>query len=215
MTNPNVFTLAAEDSPTLLPLLRSRPELAPSQDSHGYSLLHAAASYNHLDLLRALISDFHVNINLKDEDGETALFVVETVEAAQMLCEEFKIDQTIRNEEGETAEEKILHEGDFTAIADYLRTHNASENDSEIVHVHGDSRHPPPLPPNVKMQVGTLEDPEVLGEVSDPSLRRRIEELAGREDFQDEDGQRQLKQLVKDAVMSVNSEERDVRPRFE
>ena len=156
-----------------------------------------------------------MDVNLKDEDGETALFVVETVAAAQLLYEELKIDQTIRNQEGETAAEKILHEGDFTAVSDYLRICNAIGDTSHTGLVNGDSRDPPPLPPNVKMQVGTLENAEDLGEVADPSLRQRIEELAGREDFQNEDAQRQLKELVKDAVASVNGEERDVRPRLE
>ena len=215
MTSPNVFTLAAENSPRLQALLRSQPELASSQDPHGYSLMHAAASYNHLDLLRTLVSEFHVDVNTKDEDGETALFVTETVEAAQLLCEELKIDQNIRNAEGETAGEKILQEGDYTAIADYLRAHSASGTASDIDHRNGDNGRAPPLPPNVRMQVGTLEDPEALGEVADPSLRRRIEELAAREDFQGEDGQRQLRELITDAVKEVSREEREVRPRLD
>ena len=215
MTEPNLYLLAAENSPSLLPLLQSRPELASSQDSTGYSLLHAAASYNFLDLLRALVLDFHVDVNLRDEDGETALFVVETVKAAQVLCEELKINQDIKNAAGETAKESILHEGDFQTIADYLSIQNASGNTSDMGQVNGDTTHPPPLPPNVKMQVGTLEDPEALGEVADPLLKQRIEELAGREDFQDEDGQRQLKDLITDAVRGVNNGDRNVRPRLE
>ena len=215
MANTNPFSLAAENSPRLLPLLRSQPQLASSQDAHGYSLIHAAASYNHLDLLRTLISEFHVDVNIKDEDGETALFVVETVEAAQILCEELKIDQSIKNTEGETAEQRILQEGDYMVIADYLRIHNASGNTSGTVYTNGDKVHPPPLPSNIRMQIGTLEDPETLGEVADPALRQRIEELAAREDFQEEEGQRQLRELITDAVRGVSSEEREVRPRLE
>ena len=130
MSTANPYTLAAENSPRLLPLLRSQPSLASSQDAHGYSIVHAAASYNHLELLRTLISEFNVDVNMKDEDGETALFVVETVEAAQLLCEELQIDPSIRNAEGETAEEKILHEGDYTVIG---RVFEATECDSEII----------------------------------------------------------------------------------
>ena len=215
MTSPNPFTIAAENNPRLLPLLRSQPELAATQDAHGYSLLHAAASYNHLDLLRSLVSEFHVDVNIKDEDGETALFVVESVEAAQMLCEELKVDQNIRNGEGETAQEKIMQEGDFTAIADYLRIHTASGTGSEAVSRKSGTERTPPLPPNVKLQVGTLEDPEALGEIADSPLRQRIEELAARDDFQGEDGQRQLKELITDAVKVVSGDGRDVRPRLE
>ena len=78
---PNPFLLAADNSPELLPLLRENPALASAQDDHGYSLIHAAASYNHLNLLRTLVRELHVDVDLKDEDDETALFVVETPDA--------------------------------------------------------------------------------------------------------------------------------------
>lgn len=215
MANINPFTLAAENSPRLLSSLRSQPQLASFQDAHGYSLLHAAASYNHLDLLRTLVSEFHVDVNMKDEDGETALFVVETVEAARILCEELHIDRSIKNAEGVTAEEKIMHEGDYPVIAEYLHAPSASNNTLGIASTNGATEHLPPLPPNVRMQVGTLEDPEALGEVADPALRRRIEELASRDDFQGEEGQRQLRELITDALRGVSGEEREVRPRLQ
>jgi ankyrin repeat protein len=100
MAQNNPFLLAAENSPRLLPLLRSNTSLASKQDDHGYSLLHAAASYNHVELLRSLVNEFQVYINLKDEDGETCLFVTETVLIAQCLVEEFHIDVEVRSDEG-------------------------------------------------------------------------------------------------------------------
>src|ERR1700749_4309002 len=106
MAQPNTFLLAADNSPQLLPLLRAHPELASGQDDHGYSLLHAAASYNHLDLLRTLVREFKVNVNLRDEDDETALFVVETVDAAKMLVEERCIDAMPKCADGATAQQK-------------------------------------------------------------------------------------------------------------
>lgn len=118
----NPFLLAADNSPALLPLLRENPSLASEQDSHGYSLVHAAASYNHLDLLRTLIREFNVDVNLRDEDDETALFVVETVEAARALVEELGADITIKGSEGYTAFQKIVEEGDFPEVAEYLKT---------------------------------------------------------------------------------------------
>lgn len=44
------------------------------------------------------------------------------------------------------------------------------------------------------------------GEAPDPEFRRRIEELAAREDFQGEEGQAQLKALVEDAVGGLRNE---------
>lgn len=219
MANQNPFTLAADDSAHLLPLLRSNPSLASWQDAHGYSLPHAAASYNHLDLLRILVTEFHVDVNIKDEDGETPLFVVETVEAAQCLLEDLKADPTIKNAEGMTAEEKIQAEGDNITIADFLRESRLREpaGSSESQHPQSNGDHPPPLPPNVKLQLGSLQDEESLGDSSqvDPDFRRRIEELAAREDFQGEEGQQQLRELITDAIRGAGSSDRDVRQRQE
>jgi hypothetical protein len=209
----NPFLLASDNDPRLLPLLRANPSLASSQDDHGYSVMHAAASYNHLELLRTLVNEFQVSIDLKDEDGETALFVVETVDCAKLLVEEIHADITIRNHEGKTAREKVVEEGDFPEVAVYLRVKeleaqvNGVRNEAATNGVHL----PPSLPEGVSVNIGSMAPGEV-GEVVDPEFRQRIEELAAREDFQSEEGQRQLRELVTEALRGeVN--ERDVRQR--
>ena len=220
MATPNPLIFAAENSPQLLPLLRSNPSLASLQDEHGYSLLHAAASYNHLDLLRALVNEFNVDVNIKDEDAETPLFVVETVEAARLLIDELGADPKIRSKEGMTAEDKIREEGDFTTIADFL---SESRLQSVLVAGHrpqesppvSDADRPPPLPPNLKMQMGTLEEEGDLGDASeaDPDVRRRIEELATKEHFKGEEAQKQLRELIADVIRGAGRDEREVRQR--
>src|SRR3954453_12366083 len=127
MAQSNPFLLAAENSSNLLPLLRSNTSLASKQDEHGYSLLHAAASYNHIELLRSLVNEFQVDVNLKDEDGETCLFVTETVPIAQCLVEELHTDLEARNDEGMTAAQKIVQEGDFPDVAIYLQSISEGE----------------------------------------------------------------------------------------
>ena len=129
MSELNPFLLAANTpspDPRLLPLLRSKPDLASKQDPHGYSLLHAAASYNHLDLLRTLVTELRVDVNLIDEDGETCLYVAESLDVAKCLVEELSIDITIKNEEEMTALEKFESEEEFPEIADYLRSLSAA-----------------------------------------------------------------------------------------
>jgi ankyrin repeat protein len=208
---PNQFLLAADNSPSLLPLLRSDPTLASSQDEHGYSLLHAAASYNHLDLLRTLVNEFHVDVNLKDEDGETALFVVETVDCAKMLLEELHASISIRGNDGTSALEKITEEGDFPEVAVYLRV---KELEAGVARVDENSEaNPPPVPEGVQINIGTLAPEEIGDEVVDQEFKRRIEELAAREDFQGEDGQTQLRELITEAVRGDIGMERGVRRR--
>ena len=221
---PNVLALAAENPPTLLPHLRSNPLQATEQDEHGYSLLHAAVSYNHMDLARSLKAEFDIDPNIADEDGETALFVAESVGAAQCLLEDVGTDPAVKSAEGMTAEEKIRSEGDFVAVADYLMEHRLERNGasgnnasrSEDGTTNGtEASQPPPLPPGVQLRVGSLEDEQNLGEVADPELRRRIEELASRDNFQGEDGQRELRELITDAVRGVSEDQRNVRSRTE
>ena len=227
MATLNPLLLAADNDPRLLPLLRSHPALASLQDVHGYSILHAAASYNHLDLLRQVVSDFHVDPNLKDEDGETPLFVVETLQAAQVLVEELGIDMTIKNTDGLTAEQKILAEGDFLPVSDFLREKRAQQGiNPQASEVSADLSptnpfnisDPPQLPRNLNVSVGTMDEEDASGETAaNPEYRRRIEELATREDFQEEAGQRQLRELITDIVRDHRAEniDRDVRQRLD
>ena len=216
---PNIFTLTADNSPQLLSILHSNPSLASAQDHHGYSLIHAAASYNHLDLLRTLVNEYHVEPNVRDEDGETALFVVESVESAQCLLEELGADLMVKNDEGMTAEEKIRAEGDYPTIADFLRESRIVGAPAvEDTQPTEEGSHPPPLPPNVKVHLGTMEDSEAIGEGTepDPEFRQRIEELAARDDFKGEEGQKQLRNLITDAIRGAGREDqRQVRPRLE
>ncbi|KAK5091123.1 hypothetical protein LTR05_001303 [Lithohypha guttulata] len=204
MAEHNPFLLAANTpdlDARLLPLLRSKPELASAQDSHGYSLLHAAASYNHIDLLRALVNEFHVDVNLRDEDDETCLFVAESVEVARCLVEELNVDTAAQNEDGQTAREKIESEDDYPEVAAYL-----SQGSSAIREV-SQNAHPPPLPPNVRLNIGSqIPEEEANAQEPDPEFRRRIEELASRENFHTEEGQRELRDLITDAVRDVSND---------
>lgn len=218
-TSNNPFLLAADNSPQLLPLLRANPPLASAQDDHGYSLVHAAASYNHLELLHTLVTELCVPVDLKDEDGETALFVCETVEAARILVEELHADTNVKGTEGETAREKIEEDGDFPEVAAYLRqiedrngrTQNGEANGGELA---GNMlNNTPPLPEGVSINIGTMTPEDVGADVVDPEFKRRIEELAAREDFQGEEGQRQLRELITEAIRGQVGQERDVRRR--
>ncbi|KAI0139890.1 ankyrin repeat-containing protein [Hypoxylon sp. NC0597] len=211
-TNP--FILAADNSPALLPLLRENPNLASEQDSHGYSLVHAAASYNHLDLLRTLIREFNVDVNLRDEDDETALFVVETVEAARLLVEELGADITIKGSDGYTARQKIAEEGDFPQVAEYLQSKEESSHAQTLLNgVNGNTGAVPPLPEGLNISVSTIA-PAEEGELEvDPEFRRRIEQLAERDDFHSDAGQAELRRLVQDAIAERNLADRNVRSR--
>lgn len=221
----NPFLLAADNPAAVVPLLREHPELASQQDEHGYSLIHAAASYNHLDLLRALVNDFSVPVDLRDEDRETGLFVVETVEAARCLVEELKLDRTITNDDGQTAREKIQEEGEFPLVAEYLTgleqglaavVNGAATNGGGADVTAAPPMELPPVPEGLAVTVGTMSEPQEVVDLPDPEFRRRIEQLAEREDFHTPEGQAELRRLVQDAIAGEDlAEDRNVRQRQE
>lgn len=218
MSRPNLYILAADNPAAVLSALQTDSSQASCQDEHGYSLLHAAASYGHIDLLRALVQEYHVNPNLTDEDGETCLFVAETLEIAKCLVEELGTDPKHTNDESLTAQETIQSDGSFPEIAAYLGQVTGNDT-SEAAQSLRDVHAPPPLPPNISVNLGTVSEQEVNGEAGeiDPEFRRRIAELAAREDFHSEEGQNQLRALVTDAIRGVGAEtqDRDVRRRTE
>ncbi|TGJ80659.1 hypothetical protein E0Z10_g8095 [Xylaria hypoxylon] len=213
----NPFLLAADNSPALLPLLRENPALAAQQDEHGYSLIHAAASYNHLDLLRALVQEFNIDVNIRDEDEETALFVVETVDAAKVLVEELGAELTIKGSDGYSARQKITVDNEFPDVAEYLKLKEAEQARDLPNGVNGepvqDGSDVPPLPEGLNVSFSTITPAEDNENEVDSELRRRIEELAQRGDFHSDEGQAALRQLVQDAIADENLTDRNVRPR--
>ena len=218
MANP--FHLIAESNiPAVLSLLQTQPSLINTADAHGYTLLHAAVSYNHISLIRHLVSDLQANVNIRDEDGETPLFFAESVEMAKVLVEELGAEIHLRNEDGLDPAEKMEDDGDCLLVAAYLRDVLANRHTGNADGVHQQQQSSvqplPPPPPNVEITVGTMTVPEEGGGetrdgdnnnqgtaavVVDEEFKRRIERLAARDDFRDVEGQKELRTLVTEAV---------------
>ncbi|RKK52502.1 hypothetical protein BFJ69_g9292 [Fusarium oxysporum] len=71
----------------------------------------------------------------------------------------------------------------------------------------------PHPPEGMKVTVGTMDETTDIPEEIDPEFRRRIEELAQRDDFNTPQGQAELRKLVEDAVLGEGGvgDERNVR----
>lgn len=226
ITIDRLLNLVPDSPDTVINQLREHPELASQQDSHGYSLLHAATSYGHIQLAQSLIKDFNVDTNIADEDGETALFNAETIEMAkELLVLGVSIDA--KNSEGQTAAEKLDDEDEQPMVATFLRQAAGGSSVEEAANVVAQTggaansamaqagtngvddpasvHAPPPLPGNVKVNVGTMDAGEA-GEEPDPEIRRRIEELAARPDFQTEEGQAELRKLVTEIISGFSQD---------
>lgn len=99
----NIWLSASDnDTASVLAHLALDSSLVNAHDENGYTPLHAAASYAHIDLLRLLCTKYGGNINVRDFEGDTPLYVAESVEVAKVLVEELGADWRGRNEEGLT-----------------------------------------------------------------------------------------------------------------
>lgn len=104
MVRNNIWIAAADgDESAVLEFLSQDPSAVNSLDENGYTVLHAATSYSHIPLLKKLVLEHGGNVNIEDHDGDTPLFVAETVEVARVLVEELHADPNHRNESGLTA----------------------------------------------------------------------------------------------------------------
>lgn len=140
--------------------------LSPNaKDENGYTPVHAAASYGHMDLLRYLI-DKGGDINVTDEDGDTALHTVEELDVAKKLVEEFKADFKAKNAEGQTPFEKLQEEDEFPELIHYLAGLQGIVLDTPTAVSDGKEM------PDVKYSFENEADTE-----ADPEKKKQIEEI--------------------------------------
>src|ERR1700761_4669216 len=119
-TIDKLLQLVPDAPDSVLSQLRTWPHLASQQDAHGYSLLHAATSWESKNLLKALVEEFKVDPNIKDESEETCLFNAESVDfAKELLSLGVTIDAC--NNEGQTAADYLDDEDEAPQVAAYLR----------------------------------------------------------------------------------------------
>lgn len=88
-------------------------------DPQGYTAIHAAASYNHIDLLNYLFT-IGGNPNVQDHDGDTPLHHCEDVETARLLVSH-GADWNLKNNDGFSPASYIIEEGEFPELGKYLQ----------------------------------------------------------------------------------------------
>lgn len=159
----NVWIAAADNNlPKVKEYLASKLFTANSKDDNGYTPLHAAAEYTHLDLLKYLVEQ-DGNVNVQDNDGDTPLHACETVEAASVLLD-LGAQLDIRNNEGLTPLEKAEEENDFPELIRFLRLRCGKPLDGEES-----------IPENVNLSIGS-QDAEIPLQVSEEQ-RARLNEI--------------------------------------
>jgi ankyrin repeat protein len=101
------------------------------QDDNHYTLLHAAASYGQVAVVRFLLQPQHnlplSFINATDHDGDTALHYATNVETAKLLVQDGKINTSQSNANGKTALQAKQEELD-----ELLQDEEQDEDDEEV-----------------------------------------------------------------------------------
>ncbi|KAK6460848.1 ankyrin repeat-containing domain protein [Scheffersomyces coipomensis] len=138
----NIWIAAADNQRKVVESYIESGDLTPNaKDPNGYTPIHAAASYGHINLLQYLIEQGG-DINIQDNEGDTPLHHVEDVKTAKYLIEELKANDKIKNSDGLTAAKYIEDDDEFPEVAQYLlslaydkpsETSEANHNSSSIL----------------------------------------------------------------------------------
>ncbi|EJD49733.1 ankyrin [Auricularia subglabra TFB-10046 SS5] len=160
-----------------------------AHDPNSYTPMHAAASYGHTDILEYLIQKGACgNVNITDDDGDTPLFTVESVELAQWLVAH-GADHRHRNAEGLRPADHLAE--DFPVVANYLLS------------LEGPNA--PPLAPLPQSQPTNEQEQHFAGQVSEELTRSLIQRAQALRDahpeMDDAEIERELVQLVGRTVL--------------
>ena len=107
-TDENIWIASSDGDVARVQQLVGEGVSVNAQDEHGYSPLHAAVSYGHVELAELLIS-MGALVDIEDGDGDTPLLYCEEPEVFELLLKH-GADQTKRNHEGEGIFEKVIED---------------------------------------------------------------------------------------------------------
>ncbi|GAA5898637.1 ankyrin repeat domain-containing protein [Sporobolomyces salmoneus] len=178
----NIWLAAGEGKLDAVKQFIEQDNVSPNAlDDNHYSPLHAAASWNHPEILSYLVEKGG-DINITDDDGETPLFVVETVGMARMVVE-LGGNPSHRNEEGMTAAQQLQEE--YPHIAVYLRTISGESSTTATTDENATEGDPNLDAPTDELMaaVRTIMEASQRGELSeaetDEKLREVVEQIVG------------------------------------
>ncbi|KAL6942573.1 hypothetical protein ACO0QE_003752 [Hanseniaspora vineae] len=119
----NIWIAASDGRQDLVENYLANGLSAVAKDPNGYTPMHAAASYGHLQLLEFLVNKHNGDINVRDEDGDTPLHHVEDAATAKFVIEQLHADPNLRNNEHLTALDNLLQDSDSDPqLVEYLKS---------------------------------------------------------------------------------------------
>ncbi|CDO93129.1 unnamed protein product [Kluyveromyces dobzhanskii CBS 2104] len=98
----NIWIAASNGETETVEKFINAGQTANDKDDNGYTPVHAAAAYGHIDLLKTLVQKYQGDVNIRDSDDDTPLHHCEDATTARVLIEELKADYGLSNNEGRT-----------------------------------------------------------------------------------------------------------------
>lgn len=196
----NIWVAAADNElKTVVEYLDSGKFTLNSKDPNGYTPIHAAASYGHVDLLRLLISRGG-DINIQDNEGDSPLHHVEDLNTAKIMISEFNADYKLKNNDGQTPADYIEEDDEHPELVIYLRSlahDNPSHNDSQVDQDSFLASLPAPGNIDGHQIRYTMQNDELADciEIDEETRRKRIEAI-----LESENPEEALRDLVRNAV---------------
>ncbi|KAF9182436.1 hypothetical protein BGZ51_004740 [Haplosporangium sp. Z 767] len=168
-----------------------------AQDEFGYSPLHGAASYRHKELIEYLLEN-GADVNIQDPEGDSPLFVCETVDIAQMLIKA-GADATHVNDNDMTAAENAEEE-EWSEVAHYLRELTGVPHpDNDADELENDMAH-------LMVEKDDEESESDEEDSSEDSFKNRIEAIMKATEADGKDRDDELKAVVSEMLAAAGPE---------
>lgn len=201
----NIWVAAADNKIDLVKSLIESGRYSPnSADPNGFTPIHAAASYGHLDLLRYLLQNGG-NVNIQDGDGDTPLHHIENLEVAKVLISEFNADYSIKNNEGLNVREYHIQEDEFPELIQFFSLMDQSNGSGTSINTSSEL-----TLPNGEVVKAFLNGDNMEAETPEMIVRRReIEAIFANTNLTEEQRDEELRNYVSSIVFENMGKLRD------
>lgn len=166
---------------------------ANSKDPNGYTPVHAAAAYGHIELLKKLCKQYNGNINIRDNDGDTPLHHCEDVNTAKVIVEELGGDIKLTNEEGKTALQSFEEDAEFPELIQYMRLQSGIPQDQDSLGIDADQLQQ--FRDNIRYTLET--EPEDVNDPESQARRQKLEQI-----IQGENAEQELENYIREIIRS-------------
>ncbi|SCV03984.1 LAME_0H14818g1_1 [Lachancea meyersii CBS 8951] len=191
----NVWIAASDGNLEKVELFLSAGFGPESKDPNGYTPIHAAAAYGHIEMLRKLCSaPYNGNINVRDNDGDTPLHHCEDLATGRAILEELGGDWNLTNSEGKTALEVLEEDQEFPELISYLREKSGVVQESTGI----DDEQMAQFKDNLRY---TLENEPASNDPESLARRQKIEQI-----LNGGNAEQELEQYIRELIRSQWSE---------